>query len=282
MSMDAVVYSFLDPIEYLNFEFRNRQRSDAKFTLRSWSLRLGFQNPSYLSNILKKERRLKIDLAGRLADSIGLSGKERTYFELIVLRSNASSEVEKDLYGKLVKKARPKEYWDIEELPLAKFEFAAEWHNWVILELVYLKDFFPSVKYIQEKLGPSVSVRAIKESLEKLTELGFLVATPGGGFRRATDNPVFMKNMPSWSVRAYHKAMLERAKAAVDQVPFEKRYMRGSMVALSKAKFEEAQKIIEDAHKKVLELAADDDGDFVYQFGTSLFPLTTENKEILQ
>lgn len=282
MSLDPVVYSFLDPVEFLNFEFRNRQRSDAKFTMRSWALRLGFQNSSYLSNILKRERRLKVDLAGRLADSIGLSGKERSYFELIVLRSNANSEVEKDLYSKLVKKARPKGYSDLEELPLSKFEFVAEWHNWAILELVYLKDFKPTVEYIQEKLGSQVGVRAIKESIAKLTELGYLVATPEGGFRRATDNPVFMNNIPAWSVDAYNKAMLDRAKAALERLPYEKRQVRSSMVALSQAKFEMAKKIIEEAHKKILDLSAEDDGDHVYQLGTGFFPITTDKKEMLQ
>lgn len=281
MSLDTVVYSFLDPVEFLNFEFRNRQRIDSKFTLRSWALRLGFQNSSYLSNILKRERRLKVDLAGRLAESIGLGGKERTYFELIVLKSNARSEVEKDLYGRLVKKARPKEYWELEDVPLAKYEVVAEWQNMAIMELVYLKDFFPSVEYIQGKI-PSLSAKAVKESLDTLIELGFLEATPEGGFRRASENPIFMQNLPSWAVRAYHKSMLDRAKAAVDQISFDRRYLRGSMIAMSKAKYAEATAIIEAAHKKILELSAEGDGDLVYQFGSTLFPVTTENKEIVQ
>jgi uncharacterized protein (TIGR02147 family) len=282
MSLDPVVYSFLDPVEFLNFEFRSRQRSDVKFTLRSWALRLGFQNSSYLSNILKRERRLKVDFAGRLADSIGLSGKERSYFELIVLRSNAKSEVERDLYSKLVKKARPKGFSDLEELPLPKFEFVAEWHNWAILELFYLKDFKPTAEYIQEKLGPAVTPRMIKESLAKLTELGFLEPAANGGFRRAHDNPIFMKNIPAWSVDAYNKVMLDRTKAAIERIPYEKRQMRSTMVAMSRAKFEEARKIVEDAHKKILELSADSDGDHVYQLSTGFFPITTDKKELLQ
>lgn len=281
MQNESTIFSFLDPIDYLNFEFRSRQRKDPKFTLRRWSVQLGYKNPSFLSHILKRERKLKIDLAARMGDIFQLANKEKSYLELIVLRANCVSPVEKNLYSKLIKKVRPKHYWDLDELPLDKFEFASEWYNWAILELFYLKDFFPNVDYIQRKLGPSVTKKMVKESLAKLIELEFVIETPEG-FRRGSDNPVYMRHIPSWSVREYHKSMLDKAKQALDRHSLEIRHSRGSMFALSREKHAEVKKIIEDAHKRILELSADNDGDHVYHFNSQLFPVTEDAVESLQ
>lgn len=281
MKTDSTIFSFLDPIDYLNFEFRSRQRKDPKFSLRRWALQLGYKNPSYLSHILKRERKLKVDLAARMGELFNMSAKEKSYFELIVMSTNSISPVEKNLYGKLIKKVRPKQFWSLDELPLEKFEFASEWYNWAILELFYLKDFFPHVDYIHRRLGPSVSKKMIKDSLTKLIELGFVVQTPDG-FRRGSDNPVYMRHIPSSSVRAYHKTMLDKAKQALDRQTLEIRHSRGSMFALNKEKHAEVKKIIEEAHKKILELSAESDGDHVYHFNSQLFPVTESIQENLQ
>ena len=281
MQKESIIYSFLDPIDFLKFEFRTRQRRDPKFTLRKWAVQLGYENPSYLAHILKKERKLKIEVAEKMARVFHLSAKERSYFELIVLRNNAETPTEKNLYSKLLRKVRPKRYWELDDFPLEKFEFASEWYNWAILELFYLKDFVPSVEYVQAKLGPAVTKKMAKESIEKLAEIGFLVKTPTG-FERGSDSPMFLKPIPSWAVRSYHKAMLDKAKDSVDRVAAENRQARGTMVALSRKGFEEGRKVIEEAHKRLLELSAESDGEYVYHFTTNLFPVTNKMEENLQ
>ncbi len=282
MQKDTPIFAFLDPIDFLNFEFKRRKHHDARFTLRKWSTLLGYKNPSFLAHILKRERKLKIDLANRMAEVFSLSPKEKNYFELIVLKNNSKSVSEQELYLKLLKRVRPKQYWDVGKIPVHEFEFVSEWYHWVILELFYLKDFFPSIDYIQMKLGPSVTKKMILYSLDKLSELGVIEKSPDGTFRRTTNEPLFLKDVPSQYIRAYHKNLSDRSKAAIDEIPPSERYIRGSMIALSKEQLKEAATIIEDAHRKLLSLSHDTGADRVYHFSSHLFPLTAEPERVVQ
>jgi uncharacterized protein (TIGR02147 family) len=282
MQKDSPIYAFLDPIDYLNFEFKRRKHQDPRFTLRKWSTLLGYKNPSFLAHILKRERKLKIDLASRVAEVFSLNPKEKNYLELIVLKNNSKSTSEQDLYFKLIRKVRPRQYWDLDNIPVHEFEFASEWYHWVILELFFLKDFFPSVDYIQNKLGPTVSKKMIQYSLDKLTEIGLIEKRTDGTFARSTNDPLFLKDIPSHYIREYHKNMAERSKSAIDEVSPAERYIRGSMIALTKEQLKEAAQIIEDAHRKILALSADEGADRVYHFSSHLFPLTVESERVMQ
>jgi uncharacterized protein (TIGR02147 family) len=282
MQKDSPIFSFLDPIDYLNFEFKKRKYQDSRFTLRKWATLLGYKNPSYLAHILKRERKLKVDLASRVAEVFSLNQKEKSYLELIVLKNNSTSSTEQELYLKLLKKVRPKQYWDVDNIPLHEFEFASEWYHWVILELFYLKDFFPSVDYIQTKLGPTITKKMIQESLDRFIQIGLITKTIDGNFARANNNPLFLKSIPSSYIRAYHKAMADRSKTAIDEVSPNERYIRGSMIALTEDKLAEAAQIIEEAHRRILSLSADHDADRIYHFSSHIFPLTSPATKVVQ
>ena len=63
------VYSFEDPVEFLNFELLERQRRDPRFSLRAWSRRVGYENPSYLFNVLRRRREVR-DQDGEYASGL--------------------------------------------------------------------------------------------------------------------------------------------------------------------------------------------------------------------
>ncbi len=273
MQSRPTIFSFTDPVDFLNFEFRHRQRKNPRFSLRAWARQLGYENPSFLSHILKKNRRLKIDLANRLAENLQLAGKERKYFELIVLKQSSGSDTEKKMFQRLIVKARPNTV-QVEELTREKFELASEWYHWVIIELFYLKDFRASEDFIASRLGAKVSRKTIRDSLKTLTDLGFIENTADGGFRRATDNPLFMKQFPTWAAALYHKSMIGKAIEALDRKSAVSPYLRGTTLALTDANFTKAKEIISEAHKKILALAANGDGDDIYHFSSQLFTVT--------
>ncbi|MCO5142107.1 MAG: TIGR02147 family protein [Oligoflexia bacterium] len=275
------IYSFSDAVEYLNFELKNRQRKNPKFSLRAWSNQLGFKNPSYFSHILKKERKLKPPLAKKLSENLRLKGKEKKFFELLVLNGSASSDVEKKVFSKMLVRVRPKEISALEDFPLEKFEMAADWQHWAILEVFYLADHPGTVEEIHEKFSYTLTKKVIKESLERLEGLGFIEKSPEGRYHRVPRGPLFMKEIPSWAIRSYRKAMLEKAKEAADQSPGGQNHLRGTMLALDKEGYEKAVNILIECHKRVLELASAYKGEEVFHMGTQLFPVTKSGEKKL-
>ena len=98
MQINKSVFSFEDLVDFLNHQLQERQRKNPKFSLRAWSRQVGYKNPSLLSQVLKRERKLKMEMASKLAVSLGLDGKPLRYFEVIVLYKNSNSDTEKRLY----------------------------------------------------------------------------------------------------------------------------------------------------------------------------------------
>jgi uncharacterized protein (TIGR02147 family) len=283
MESTQPIFAFEDPIDYLNYEFRERQKRNARFSLRAWARQVGYENPSLLSDVLKKERRLKLELAEKLAANLSLKGKPKRYFELMVLLQSSQTELEKKMYGKMLRSIRPAKARTLNEFSLDLFSLTADSYHWAILELTQLKDFFSDESYIFERLKGSVDRKAIRDAVERLVRLGLLTRNENGALARASSEPTFMRNkLPAESVRTYHEQVIEKAKASVREQSPEERYLRGTTLALKEEDYDRACEIIRSAHKQILALAAQGDGDDLFQFNSQLFRLTKKREVMKQ
>lgn len=285
MQVQNSVFAFEDPVDFLNFQFRERQKRNPKFSLRAWSRQLGFENPSLLFQVLRRERKLKIELAGKLAGNLKLKGKPLKYFEIIVLKNASKSETEKRVYEAMIPKLRPKKFWAASSFSLELFSMAAEWYHWAILEMSELSDFDANEDFIQNRLNGSLDKKTIRAALDRLLRLGFLEKAKNGKLVRANpeNSPNFLRNkVPSEAVRSYHKQMIEKAKLAVDEQSIEERYLRGTTLPFKMADREKVEEILRNAHREILELAAKGDAEELYQLNTQFFRLTKKSGSYLQ
>jgi uncharacterized protein (TIGR02147 family) len=280
MSTSFKVFAFTDPIEFLNHSFRERQKKNPRLSLRAWARQLGYENPSQLSDVLKRRRTLKMDLVSRIAANLNLAGKSLRYFELISLQASSRSDREKEVYAQMIDKIRPRRYRTLVEWPVETFEMASEWHHWAILEIVNLKDFDPTPDYLRERLGLELPKKRIQESVDRLIRMGFLEKTPNG-FQRATADSYFMKDIPSAAIRAVHKQLLSKALAAIDEQTNRERNSRATTLAFKEEDFLKACEILEDTHKRLLGLSAEADsaGEELYHLNTQFFRLTKKKKK---
>lgn len=152
MQTGQMIFFYEDPIVFLNSHFREKQKRNPKFSLRAWARQMGYQNPSLLFQVLKGERRLKMDLALKLAANLQLKGKALRYFELIVLARTCQSDTERRVFESMLAKLRPKKFPPLNNLSLDIFAAAADWYHWVILGATELKDFNPDPAWLQERL----------------------------------------------------------------------------------------------------------------------------------
>src|SRR3989338_5406897 len=149
--MQLDTYKFTDPREFLASVFKEKQRKNPKFSLRSWSKQLGFQSPSVLSMVLRGERKLQLDRLTKIADALSLSILEKQYLQVLNLYSNATKSSEKQLYADLLNQIRPDQ--EFSTLHLDQFRLISDWYHFAIYEMVDLKDFKLDYDFISQKLN---------------------------------------------------------------------------------------------------------------------------------
>lgn len=281
MQEAGAIYKFTDPVEFLNYEFEARRIRNSKFSLRAWARQLGYQNPSFLSHLLKKERALKIDVAERFTTNLGLKGDSKKYFELLVLLRNSRTIDEKKIYLELLESLRPKSAKAPQSLSIEAFRVISDWYHTAIFELVELADFKNDVEWIKARLGHEVSAQNIAKAIQRLLNLELLEQSSSGRLSRVKDNPVLLENyIPSDAIRHFHKQMIDRAKAAIEEQSVKERDIRGSMISIRSKDYAKIQEIIKKVHAEIVKYSCDGDGEELYQFNTQFFRVT-KRKEAL-
>lgn len=275
------IYKFQDPVEYLNFEFKSKCMNNNRFSLRAWARQLGYENPSFLSHILKRERTLKIETAEKFIRNLKLTGDEKKYFEMLVFQHNCKSIDEKNIYIDILESLRPTGETIPQSLSIEAFRVITDWYHTAILELIELSDFRYDIEWIKNRLGKEVSSQNIKKAIQRLLKLELIIEVSPDKLSKVRDNPVLIESyIPSEAIRHFHKQMIEKAKAAIDYQPFEQRDVRGSMISIRLSDYEKIQKIIRKAHREIVKYSCEGSGEELYQFNTQFFKITNPSEDI--
>lgn len=273
MNTDSV-FQYAQPHEFLAAYLATQQSKHPKFSIRAWSRQIGYKNPSILARILKGERRLKPELAGKIADSIKLTERSKKYFVFLVLLQNAKSQAEKEIYSESLSNLRPDK--EFTNLTLDHFRTIADWYHFAILEMTALRDFQANAAWIAKRLDGAITPAVAQSALERLLRLELLQKLPTGEMVRTTTHPFKVGNgLPSDALRKHHSQMIQKGVAAIEAQKVSERQILGTTVTLSPAQIKKAQEIILRCHRDLLAMAASrGTGEETYQLNTQLFLLT--------
>jgi uncharacterized protein (TIGR02147 family) len=147
------IFKFSDAVDFLNYEFESKRIKNVRFSLRAWSRQLRYQNPSFVSHILKRKRALKIEVAEKFSENLKLQGSAKKYFEILVLLKNSKTVDEKRIYLELLESLGPKSEKTPQTLSIEAFRVISDWYHTAILELVELSDFKYDADWIRSRLG---------------------------------------------------------------------------------------------------------------------------------
>jgi uncharacterized protein (TIGR02147 family) len=273
------VFHFSDPVDFLNDCLRERRRRNPNFSLSAWARQLGYENPSFLSQVLKRQRKLKMNLVAKLARDLDLRGKSLRYFEFLALQGGSKTESERRIYGGLAKQVRPKKLRFPDEFPVELFGAVSDWYHAALIEAVHLKDFREDAEAIRRRLQGKVDRRTIRAAIDRLVELGRLARDEKGRLHRGLSESALVRtSLPSEAVKNYHFQMIDLARAAIRGQPVSDRYLRGTTIPIRRADYEKAVKIVENAHRQLQELGVDEGADDIYQLNSQLFRLTRRAK----
>ncbi len=268
------LFRYLDYRHYLKDFYRDKKKErGSRFSFRSFSRLAGFSSPNFLKLVMEGKRNLGPDGIRKFLKALRLNKEEAAFFEHLVCFNQSSSDLERnEQYQKL---ANSKRYREIRQIEKDHFVYYSHWHYAAIRELVLLPEFKENHEWISRKLFPPITPREAGVALELLQKLGFLKRNKSGRLIQAEQNISTAQEVQSLAITNYHREMIRKAAESIEKTPPDKRDISSLTLALSKEKFLEAKRRIQEFRRELNILLSDDKKvDSVYQINFRMFNLS--------
>jgi uncharacterized protein (TIGR02147 family) len=239
--------------QILKIELEQRKKANAAYSLRAFARYLGV-SPAALSQLISGKRGLSLKRLNSLLEKLGLTPEE-------------SSRALRKL------KRRRAESSQVTVLKEDRFRLITDWYHYAILSLGDLPDCKADPRWIAQRLG--IRASDANEALARLQRLG-LIKIQNGRYKQLSGSIRTTTDVPSSSIRRYHKNILGLAQSRIDEVPVEKREFTSITMAISTKNLEKAKKLTREFKRELSDLLDEGELDEVYQLSIQLFPLSKE------
>jgi len=222
--LDVVFSSYRNYRGYLSAILVQRMQANPSYSMRAFARSLGL-SAGELSEVLRGKRKLSLRSAERVAEGLNLIPKEREHLVRLVL-----DERRERAPTSLMPSDGPKAAASSQELSAERFAVVAEWYCFAILNLAQCEGFRWDEAHIARRLG--ILRTEARNALDLLEKIGLIRRTNRG---LQVDDTFVMSpdGIPSDAVRAYHRQILGKAAAALDEQPVEEREIAGVSFAIS-------------------------------------------------
>lgn len=248
---------------FLRGELVRRIKSNPHYSLRALSRTLDY-DVSSLSKMLSGKRRIGPKLIKKFGKRIGLDRQMISYF------------IVQEIGGEYAQPENPR---DFAALPVDVYSTISDWYHYAILELMYLPKFQSSPRWIAKALN--LSVPEVELAVHRLKRVGLLEVTDGKwkepkGDKLTTLGP----EATSVAFRAMQTGLLQKAVAAIEEIPITMRDNSSMTMAIDSRKIAAAKERIKLFRREMGEfLATGGKPDNVYTLSIALFPLTRFERE---
>lgn len=250
-----------------------------RLTFRKFSRLAGFSAPNYLKLIIDGKRNISPEGLRKLLHFFEFNKRESYYFENLVLMNQAQTHTQKNFYYH--KLGKTPGYTLMRKGDVRIFDYYAHWYYPAIRELVSLNEFSANPDWIAQQLTPPITAHEAKKAFKALCDLGMVTKEDG----RWILKDIVVSTGPqinSLVVMNYHKEMIDKAKASLENTAREERNISSLTVGISKETYEKMVHEIYSFQQRLLELAnADYHKEQVYQVNFQLFPLTKKEREVI-
>jgi uncharacterized protein (TIGR02147 family) len=235
--------------------------------------RAGLGSPSFLAAVMDGKKNLSRPTAQRVAAALSLTGDAAEYFETLVARDQARDVADRRRFDAAL--ARLRRYQDTHALASAQDAYHRTWYLPAIRELSLTSRFEPDPNWIARALRPTITAREARNALALLERLG-LLRPDAAGRLRATHRRVATAAEPqSAQIARYHRVMIRRALAAIDNVPRTDREISSITLCVDGAGLLGLKERIQQIRRELLdEFDVGDSGAQVVQVNVQAFPLS--------
>ncbi len=260
----------------LNEKFKERVQANPSYSLRSFARDLKV-SPSTLSEIFNERKGISKKLALLLADRLHLPDWEQVYFkQLVQVECSKSAKVKNQAQTQLDTFKRANSFQIIQNKALKAL---TSWVELAILELTYIKDFQPNIKWIAKQLA--IPESTIDLATKRLIESELLEIDPKTG--KWTDvSPLFTTTdgIPNESIRNFHRSVLNLALKKLENTDVKSRTVKTVVLSVSEKNKENVKKILDEAINKIAALGDEKSPDCndVICFSGQIFSLLNKEK----
>ncbi len=273
------IFAYTDYRRYLADFFAERKRLNKHFSLRMLAERSGFKARDYLMRVMRGDRNLSLEGAGKLSDFFRFSEKQSEYFHALVLFNQAETTSAKELH--FARMSEVQKYGAHQKLRQDQFEYLTAWYHSALRSLLPVLEPKPGPdgqedwERIGKLLDPPLTAKQARDSVDLLLRLG-LLSRDGKG-RYAVVEPALSTGdeVAALGVASFHRATMELAKRSIDRHPPTARDISGITMSISQDGFKRIKSELRAFRKRILAIASTDVGeDMVYQLNLHLIPMT--------
>lgn len=265
-----MIFDYESIPDYLHDELEKRVARNSRYSLRAFAKALSL-NPAELSQVLKGQRKLSLNSAYKVSQSLGFTPGETRHFLLMLQKEKGKSL------------GLPLDFWtsagpevSTDSVSPADFERIGEWYHFAILSLLETKGFQWSASHISQRLG--ITAMEARLAMRNLEKLGFVTFPSPTSVQSPKAHWTVGAQIPSVAIRKYHRQVLEKAIDALENIPVDEREFQGIGLVIKKSDLKrfkgEIDRFTEMVRNKFHRPRESD----VYQLQIVLFPLTHESK----
>jgi uncharacterized protein (TIGR02147 family) len=266
---------------FLQEEFLRRCRKNPRYSIRSYALALQ-TDFSTLAKMLKASRPIGPQTIRRMSARLGLTQAQTDSFvqnrrqQKKLARKSARIAASNPGDGEQSASALR----DYQQIALDSFQIISDWYHYAILELMRVEGFTPNARWIASQLGLKPSEATI--AIERLIRVGLIEPKPEGGWRDTSNGSSTTLGGPDSAAafRNLQRQILEKALAALDEIPVAFRDQTSMTMAIDSSKLPEARERAKKFRRELDQLLSGEGArcDAVYHLSLSLYPVTPVSK----
>lgn len=273
------IIEYQDYHAFMSDFYEERKRTSA-FSWREFAKIAEFTSPSYLKLVCEGKSNLSKVTMARVAQAMGLTGYELTYFEAMVQFGNAKKDSQKKKFLGVMQSIAFAH--KVRLIDKDAFEYYDSWKNPVVRELApMMPGAMPGE--IAKMCTQEVSAIEVRKSLQFLERSGLLRKTAENVYEQTEKSVEGSKEGLPLAIRSMHREMGNLAIDSLDRFTASERNITGITMGVNRDAYERIVYELDECRKKIIAIASEC-GNLtqVYRLNLQLFPLSKEvadNKE---
>jgi uncharacterized protein (TIGR02147 family) len=266
------VFRFLDAREFLRQAYDAEKQFNKGFSHRYIAKVMGAGSSSFFKDVLKGRAPLNPARVAKFAHLFCMPPKEATYFENLVLYTQAESPEEKE---RLLKKLSQGATNGQGILQASQMEYLQKWHYAAIRELLDVFDFRGDFDELARALDPPISPADARDAIDLLLRLGLVRKNAQGRYEKVGEVVTTGILKDPEHAKPGIRANLDLALRALDAHPAATRPFSYLTVCVSEKTFAHVRDKLRSVRKEILDaVSRDEEADRLYQLNLQFFPLS--------
>lgn len=265
------IFQYSDYRRFLDDWYQDKKKKNPSVSYRMIARQVGYKSPGYLQMVISGKIGMSIAMGLKFASLMKLKKRETDYFECLILFGEAKTHEEKTAHFQKMLSFKETSIYTMDKNQLQYFE---AWYHSAIRALLEFFPFKNEYAELARLLVPPVSAAEVQSSINLLKELGMVKEDVEGYLHPANALVSTGYEASGFFVNSYLINSLRLAEKALERFPRSERNCSALTLGISEQGFQKIQQELRDFRKRVMQIAADDTSERIYQLGFQLFPLS--------